>query len=134
MAKNKTRPDVTKLPSAKKLVSLINESKSVNAEISELKGGLGSVFAEAEKKDNLHTAAFKLARKLYNMDAVKMLAFLVHFDDYRAKLELDKLAGDPIPGLEGEAGEAAEEGETLAEAAASSQQAVDETAASFKPN
>lgn len=111
------KPDVIKLPSAKLLATLVSQGKTNAAEISELKGDYGAVIADAVSKHNLHAGAFKLAKKLAGYDAVKLSAFLVHFDDYRAKLELDKMAGDALP-LEEEDGEAeGEPTETIAEAA-----------------
>lgn len=106
------KPDVTKLPSAKLLASLLSQSKSNASEIAELKGEYGQVIADAVSKHNLHAAAFKLAKKLAGYDAVKLSAFLVHFDDYRTKLELDKMAGDPLPMEEPEEEPQRLEGET----------------------
>lgn len=90
------KPDVTKLPSAKLLASLVSQSKSNASEIADLKGEMGQAIADAVSKHNLHAGAFKLVRKLQKMDAVKLLAFLTHLDDYRQKLELDKLAGESL--------------------------------------
>jgi hypothetical protein len=90
------KENVIKMPPASVLKSLISKSSDINSKIGDLKGDLGERIAKAVDDHNLHSAAFKLARKLQKMDAVKLMAFLTHFDDYRTKLELDKLAGDSL--------------------------------------
>lgn len=122
------KPDVTKMPAKGVLTTLINKDKELNADIAEIKGDLGERIAKAVKDHNLHAGAFKLAKKLHKMDAVKLLAFLTHFDDYRQKLELDVLAGESLD-LDSD-DDHDEEGEhqpeTIAEAAAASDAAVQE--------
>lgn len=124
------KPDVTKMPAKGVLTTLISKDNEINAEISELKGDLGERIASAVKTHNLHAGAFKLVKKLAGYDAVKLMAFLTHFDDYRQKLELDKLAGKSLD-LDGdgdgdEEGEGEHQPETIAEAAAASDAAVQE--------
>lgn len=99
--------NVTKLPPVSILRSLISKSKTNASKTAELNGDTGQAISNAVDKHGLHAAAFKLVRKLERMGAVKLMAFLTHMDDYRAKLQLDKLAAADIPGL-GEDGEDAE--------------------------
>ena len=101
MAKDK-KPDVVKLPAQSVLAKLIAKNKSAKADMDEIKGDIGQAIADAVDKHNLHAGAFKLAAKLQRMDAVKLMAFLTHFDDYRTKLELDKLAAPDLPGMGGD--------------------------------
>lgn len=96
-----TPPNVTKLPSAKLLASLISQQNTSKSKIDDERGEIGGVISAAVEKHNLHAAAFKLVGKLRRMDAVKLTAFLSHFDDYRTKLGLDSLMASDIPGLDG---------------------------------
>lgn len=102
------KENVIKMPPASVLKSLISKSSDINSKIGDLKGDLGERIAKAVDDHNLHSAAFKLARKLQKMDAVKLMAFLVHLDDYREKLELDKLAGNSLALDESADGDAAD--------------------------
>lgn len=104
------KPDVVKLPSANVLKTLISKGKSADAEIAETRGGYGATIADAVDKHNLHAGAFKLVRKWQRMDAVKLMALLTHLDDYRAKLELDKLVAADLPEQEEDEDEGAAEG------------------------
>lgn len=97
MAKSKT--DVIKMPPATVLASLISQQQTNKSELDTLKGEMGDRISKAVDKHNLHAPVFKLIAKLRRMDAVKLMAFLTHFDDYRAKLELDKLAAPDLPGM-----------------------------------
>ena len=107
------KPNVVKLPSANVIASLISKSKNIKAKTSELNGDLGSAIAKAADDHNLHPAAFKTIRKLMGMDAVKLMAWLTHFDDYREKMQLDKLAAPDLPGMgDGEKDDDEEEPET----------------------
>lgn len=100
MAKDK--PDVVKLPHVNVLKSLISQSNTARSEMDTVKGEIGEKISNAVSKHNLHAGAFKLVNKLQRMDAVKLMAFLTHFDDYRVKLELDRLAAPDLPGMEGD--------------------------------
>lgn len=91
---------VVKPPAASVLKSLISKSKTAKAKMDGIKGDIGEDISSAVDKHNLHAGAFKMAAKLERMDAVKLMAWLTHFDDYRSKLELDKAAAANIPGLE----------------------------------
>ena len=99
------KPDVVKLPSAKVLGSLISQQATAKSEMDDIKGDIGEKIANAVEKHNLHASAFKQVAKLRRMDAVKLMAWLTHFDDYREKLELDKLAAPTIPGMDDGDGE-----------------------------
>lgn len=96
------KTDVIKMPPKTVLTSLLSKSKEAKGELDSIKGAMGERISSAVEKHNLHAGAFKLAAKLERMDAVKLMAFLTHFDDYREKLELDKLAAPNIPGMEDE--------------------------------
>ncbi len=98
MAKDK-KPDVVRVPAQSVLVKLLNKQRSIKADMDEAKGEIGQAIADAVDKHNLHPGAFKMVAKLQRMDAVKLMAFLTHFDDYRTKLELDKLAAPDLPGM-----------------------------------
>jgi hypothetical protein len=76
--------------------------QKMESDMDTIKGDLGEAIAGAVEKHNLHAAAFKLVNTIQRMDAVKAMAFLTHFDDYRAKLELDKLAAPDLPGIDGD--------------------------------
>lgn len=88
-----------KLPALALLKRLISKSASAKADRDKINGDLGQAIAKAVEDSNLHASAFKLVNKLQKMDAVKLNAFLTHFDDYREKLELDKLAAVDLPGM-----------------------------------
>lgn len=89
-----------KLPGAPTLRTLVNKGATARSKIATLNGDYGELIADAVDKHNLHAAAFKLVAKLQRQDPVKLYAFLTHFDDYRQKLELDKIAGAAFPGME----------------------------------
>lgn len=92
--------DVTKLPSVAVLASLVSQVETMKAKSSTINGELGEKIASAVDKHNLHAGAFKLMCKLKKMDAVKLMAWLTHFDDYREKLQLDKLVAADLPGMD----------------------------------
>ena len=92
-----------KLPTVSVLKSLINKSVTAKSKTSTINGELGEAIGKAVEDHNLHAAAFKLVSKLQRMDPVKLNAYLTHLDDYREKLELDKLAAPDLPAV-GEGG------------------------------
>lgn len=117
------KPNVTKLPSKAVLKSLLSQSNTAKGKLDTIKGEIGEKIANAVETHNLHAGAFKLAKKIAGMDAVKALAFLTHFDDYRNKLELDRLAGESLD-LDGEGDEPETPGEAMARGAAASDEAL----------
>jgi len=94
------KTDVIKMPPKTVLTSLLSKSKEAKGELDSIKGAMGERISSAVEKHNLHAGAFKLVGKLERMDAVKLAAWLVHFDDYRMKLELDKMAAPDLPGMD----------------------------------
>lgn len=108
---DEAKDKATKLPPLSVLKSLLKQSATAASKVSELNGDVGQAIASAVEKHNLHASAFKTARKLEKMDPVKLNAWLTHFDDYRAKLELDKKAGDSLPLEDEEEGDEAAGGE-----------------------
>lgn len=99
------KTDVIKMPPKTVLTSLLSKSKEAKGELDSIKGAMGERISSAVEKHNLHAGAFKLVGKLERMDAVKLAAWLVHFDDYRMKLELDKMAAPDLPGMDDGDGE-----------------------------
>ena len=95
--------NVTKLPSAKVLTTLTSQAAQTKAKKAALSGELGQKIAEAVEKHNVHAGALKLMIRFQKMDAVKLMAFLTHFDDYRDKLKIDTLMAQNLPGMEEEA-------------------------------
>jgi hypothetical protein len=94
--------DVVKMPSAKVLANLARRSNEAKAKAAGITGGMGQEIAEAVDKHNVHAAAFKMCTRLMRMDAIKLMSFLTHFDDYREKLGIDKLVAPDLPGMDGD--------------------------------
>lgn len=95
-----SKEDVIKLPSASVLKGLVAKAKTTASKTSTLNGAYGEAVAHATEEHNLHAQAFRLCVRLERMDAVKLMSFLSHFDDYRSKLGLDNLAAADIPGMD----------------------------------
>lgn len=102
---------VSRLPSARVLQTLHNASVDTKTRVQTANGELGQKIADAEDKHGLHAKAFKAISKLAKMDSAALNIYLTHFDDYRAKMKLDDLAGQDA--FNGETGKkaAAEEDE-----------------------
>ncbi|MGP9819221.1 hypothetical protein ACTZWW_04330 [Salinarimonas sp. NSM] len=81
-----------KLPGKEQVESVRRLYDSAKREAAEARGGVGTIIQNAEKKHNIHPAAFKAAVKLHDMDPVKRSAWLAHFDHYRDALGLDAQA------------------------------------------
>ena len=58
-------------------------------------GHMGELVREYAEKKNLHNGAFAMVKKLCRMgqkDPSKLWLILAHFDDYRQKLGVDRMA------------------------------------------
>jgi len=78
------------LPSRDVLMGLHSSASEQNAEMAKIRGELGSSYKEAEKDENLHKGAFKMASRLKRMDDSKRDEFLIHFDHYREQMGIDE--------------------------------------------
>lgn len=74
------------------LRSITTVVQTIRGRMDKARGELGAALKGAEKDKNLHLPAYKQAEKLSRMDAPKLRAWLAHFDYYREKFKLDKLA------------------------------------------
>jgi hypothetical protein len=92
MAEN-VRSGGGKLPGVQVLKTILSRAASIEADLAESRGELGSFVKDAEEKHNIHRKAFKLSRQLVKMDETKLAEFLRHFDHYRKCLKIDELAG-----------------------------------------
>lgn len=95
------KENVIKLTPVSVLKRLIAKSNTARDKSATINGEYGSDVAKAVDEHNLHKGAFGTINKLQRMDSVKLMAWLTHFDDYRAKLEIDKLAAPDLPGVDG---------------------------------
>lgn len=105
MAKKEDADEViTRLPSPRILKSLLRQEQEARGKRENISTDYGQSVKDASEKHNLHVQAFKLIARLRRMDPVKLLGFLDHFDDYRAKIKLDDLKATSL-GLEEPEGE-----------------------------
>lgn len=89
--------EVTKLPNAKTLQALVRKFNETKGKTDNLNGSLAQEMKDAVDKHNVHAGAMKLIIRLQRYDAVRLMTFLSHFDDYREKIGLDKLAAPELP-------------------------------------
>lgn len=105
MAKKEDADEViTRLPSPRILKSLLRQDQEARGKHENISTDYGQSVKDASEKHNLHVPAFKFISRLRRMDPVKLLGFLTHFDDYRAKIKLDDLKATSL-GLEEPEGE-----------------------------
>jgi hypothetical protein len=75
-------PSGKKLPSRKKLLSLVDEAHTTKKKMQSASGSLGDSIRNAVDKDNLHAPVFKLVAKLDRMDERARDEFLDTFSAY----------------------------------------------------
>jgi hypothetical protein len=95
MAKRKKRGEVIRLISQRDLRSLITQCSSYQDKASTAAGHMGELVREYAEHKNLHRGAFSMIKRLFRMgkaDSGKLWLLLAHFDDYREKLALDRMA------------------------------------------
>lgn len=71
---------VIKVISAKALTVLLKNSRSTAAEVASLTGTMREKIAYAKEKQNLHTGAFAVIKKLDKMEPEALRLFMDHFD------------------------------------------------------
>lgn len=81
------------MTSARKLNSLLADSRKAYKEQRSISGELGAAIKEAAEHDNLHKKAFATVRGLDRMEPEKLADFFAHFDYYCEATGLRKRAG-----------------------------------------
>ena len=95
MAKRKKQGEVIRLISSRDLTTLMKQCSSYQDKAATATGHMGELVREYAEHKNLHRGAFSIIKRLYRMgktDSGKLWLLLAHFDDYRAKLGLDRIA------------------------------------------
>lgn len=87
--------DEIRLVSQRDLRALMDQCINYENKAATATGHMGELVREYSEKKNLHRGAFAMAKKLCRMgqkDSGKLWLILAHFDDYRQKLGIDRMA------------------------------------------
>ena|SRR5436190_16229638 len=87
--------DEIRLVSQRDLRALMDQCISYENKAATATGHMGELVREYAEKKNLHNGAFAMVKKLCRMgqkDPSKLWLILAHFDDYRQKLGVDRMA------------------------------------------
>jgi hypothetical protein len=95
-ARRASVPDaVERLVSQRDLRALMDQCVNHESKAATAIGNSRELVGEYVKNKNLHAPAFALSKRLYRLgkrDPGKLWLMLAHFDDYREKLGIDRMA------------------------------------------
>lgn len=83
-----------KLVSQRDLRLLAEQCDGYKKKADSATGNMRELIGEYVTKKNLHKGAFSWAMKLRRMESGELWLFLAHFDDYRQKFGIDRLASE----------------------------------------
>lgn len=87
-----TASEVVKMPSTKKLLSLLASGRQAYQDSRSIAGEFGALVKEMSENDNLHKKAFAWARMADRLEPEKLADLFDHFEHYCEVLGLNKRA------------------------------------------
>lgn len=81
-----------KLVSQRDLRSLMQQCEAFQKKVDNASGHLSNLIGEFVTKKSLHRGAFRIARRWARMEPSELWLELMHLDDYREKLGIDRIA------------------------------------------